>query len=66
MPPLPVLGSIVFAFTGILGKTQPSPTGLVFTHMFRWTPGVALEVLVLPWLPGLVSEHGFSHPKGLP
>jgi hypothetical protein len=40
------------------GLATLCPQRLIFTHIFRWTPGLTLEVLVLPWLPSLVSGHG--------
>src|SRR5215831_7487102 len=39
-----------------MSKLQPSPpqtpVGLIFTHIFGWTPGVEFEVLVSPRISG--------------
>jgi len=55
---------------------HPSSEGLMFSHIFGWTPGVEFEVQLSPWLPsalyGLcirarlqaVSQKGFW-PAGL-
>jgi len=33
------------------GLATLSPKGLIFTHIFGWTPGVEFEVQLSPWLP---------------